>query len=105
GRRAPVRATKIPHQMKAHGLVREDPYYWLRDRENPQVIAHLEAENAHTEATMAATADLQETLYQEMIGRLEEDDESAPYPEGEYIYYSRAIPGKDYRVYCRRKTT
>ena len=85
-----------------HGDVRRDEYAWLRNREDPAVIAYLEAENAYTEEMTAHTAALQEALYGEMIGRIKQTDLSVPFPDGPYFYYSRTVEGLDYRIYCRK---
>ena len=69
-----------PTELEAHGDVRVDNYYWLRERQNPQVIEYLEAENAYTDAVMAHTEALQEELFEEIVDRIKEDDESVPYP-------------------------
>jgi len=79
-----------------------DDYYWLRERDNPEVIAYLEAENAYTEAMMAHTETLQQTLYQEMLGRIQETDLSVPYRIDEYWYYTRTEEGQAYGILCRR---
>jgi oligopeptidase B len=78
GDKAPV-ADVRPHEMTIHGDTRVDNYFWLNDREDPEVIAHLEAENAYLKKTMAHTEDLQADLFEEMKGRIKEDDSSAPY--------------------------
>jgi oligopeptidase B len=97
------RAKVVPKQLEAHGQVRTDNYYWLRERENPEVTAYLRAENDYTEAMMASTGSLQETLFQEFKTRIKQTDVSVPYKKGDYYYYSRVEEGKDYPVYCRRK--
>ncbi|MBA3885137.1 MAG: S9 family peptidase [Acidobacteria bacterium] len=99
---APV-AKKSPHPTKIHGHTLDDDYFWMRDRANPEVIAHLEAENAYVEAVMAPTKRLQETLYGEMLGRIKQTDLSVPSRIGEYVYYSRTEEGKQYPYMCRRK--
>ncbi len=98
-------ADQRPHKLTAHGHTRVDPYYWLRDdqRENPDVLAYLEAENAYTRRKLAHTEALQEKLYREMVGRIEQDDESVPYRLGDYWYYTRFERGKEHPVYARRK--
>ena len=101
---APV-AKKIPHETKIHGLTLSDDYFWMREKSNPEVIKHLEAENAHTEAVMAPTKELQETLYKEMLGRIKQTDLSVPARNGGYWYYSRTEEGKQYPYMCRRKGT
>lgn len=96
---------KRPHPISTHGHTRIDDYYWLRDdkREDPLVIAHLEAENEAFEAAMAHTNELQQTLYEEMTARLDPDESSVPYQVDSYWYYSRFEPERDYRIYARRK--
>src|SRR5919204_444583 len=72
-------------------------------RFRPDVIAHLEAENAYTEAVMKPTAAFQEALYSEMLARIKEDDATVPYRRGAYVYYSRTETGKQYPIHCRRR--
>ncbi len=97
--KAAVRPTVLTH----HGVSRTDPYYWLRERENPEVIAYLEAENAYTAAAMAHTEALQQRLYDEMRGRIQEDEASAPYRKHHYWYYTRYVQGGEYPVHARRR--
>jgi oligopeptidase B len=99
----PPVAAAIAHADTNFGDVRIDDYYWMRERENPEVIAYLEAENAYTEAMMRHTERLQETLYEEMVARLKETDEEVPYRKGDYFYYTRTEEGKQYSIYCRKK--
>jgi oligopeptidase B len=82
--------------------VRTDDYYWLRERDDPAVIAYLEAENAYTEAMMAHTADIQETLFQEIRARIKQTDESVPYKRDDHYYYTRTEDGREYQIYCRK---
>jgi oligopeptidase B len=102
--RPPVART-IAHVDTTHGDVRVDNYFWLRDdqRKDTAVINYLEAENRYAEAMMAHTAQLQERLYQEMRGRIKEDDLSVPERIGEYYYYERTEAGKQYPIYARKK--
>jgi oligopeptidase B len=100
---SPPTAKVVPHRLEAHGHVRIDDYYWLRERDNPEVIAYLEAENAYTDAVMAHTEELQETLYQEILGRIKQTDLSVPVFDNGYYYYSRTEEGKDYPVYARKQ--
>jgi oligopeptidase B len=88
---------------KIHNETRVDDYFWLREKSNPAVIAHLEAENSYAEAMMKPTAPLQEKLYQEMVGHIKETDVSVPYRWGSYFYYTRTEQGKQYPIYCRKK--
>jgi oligopeptidase B len=98
----PPIAKTIPHSFKHLGFTFDDPYAWLQDKTKPDVIAYLEAENTYAKSAQAHTTDLQETLYQEMVGRIKEDDDTYPAKYGEYFYYSRTETGKQYRIFCRK---
>ena len=98
----PPRARVAPTRIETHGVVRVDDYYWLRERDNPEVTAYLEAENEHTRAVMEPTEALQETLFAEIKGRIKQTDMSVPYREGDYTYYTRHEDGREYPIYCRR---
>lgn len=91
--------------MQAPAGVRDDPYYWLRDdsRSDPEVLAHLRAENAYTQATLAPVSMLQEILYTEMVGRLKQDDASVPVRHRGYWYRSHYAPGREYPIYTRER--
>ncbi len=99
----PPVARKVAKELIAHGHSRVDEYYWLNQRDNPDVIAYLQAENAYTDAVMKPSAKLRETLYKEMVGRIQQADVSVPYFRNGYWYYTRFEKGKDYPVYCRKK--
>ncbi|GAB4335386.1 MAG: oligopeptidase B [Calditrichia bacterium] len=99
----PPVAKKIPKADTLFGDVRIDNYYWLRDRNNPEVIQYLEAENAYTAAVMKHTEPLQKKLFQEMKSRIKETDLSVPVKKGDYYYYTRTEAGKQYSIYCRKK--
>ncbi|SVD26586.1 uncharacterized protein METZ01_LOCUS379440, partial [marine metagenome] len=99
---APV-AQKVAHVQTLHGEERVDHYFWLRNKENPKTIEYLNAENSYTEAKMAHTKSLQDKLYEEMLGRIVEDDSSVPYRKDDYYYYTRTEEGKPYSIYCRKK--
>ena len=103
----PPKAEQHPYTVPAAFGERQDPWYWLRDdsRENPQVIAYLEAENAYLKKVMAPQQALQDKLYNEIIGRLKQDDASVPYRKNGYWYYQRYETGKQYPIYARRKGT
>jgi len=103
GRQEPPVARKIPVKLEKHGHVRIDDYYWLNQRDNSEVIDYLKAENEYTEATMAHTKSLQETLFQEFKERIKQTDVSVPYKKDGYFYYSRTEEGKEYPIYCRKK--
>src|SRR6185436_17428104 len=98
----PVAAVR-PHTFNEFGKTRTDEYYWLKERSNPEVIRYLEAENAYTKAMMAHTDALQERLYEEMKGRVLQNDQSVPFREGGYYYYTRLVDGKNYPIYARKK--
>jgi oligopeptidase B len=102
GLRPPV-AHVHPRVSTVHGEIRVDDYFWLRDRSDPRVIAHLEAENSYTTTAMRHTEGLQERLYQEMRGRIKEADVSAPEQLDQYYYYSRTEAGAQYPVLCRKQ--
>ena len=89
-------------RLEAHGVVRVDDYHWLRERDNPEVTAYLEAENEYTRAVMAPSEALQETLFAEIKRRVKQTDMSVPYREGAYTYYTRYEDGCEYPIYCRR---
>lgn len=100
---SPPKAKKVLQTLEKHGLSWGDPYYWLRDRDNPEVLRHLENENSYTENFMADTKELQEKIYQEILGRIKETDLSVPVKIGPYFYYSRTEKGKQYAIFCRKK--
>ena len=99
------KAKKIPHRLEIHGDTRIDNYYWLNDRENPEVIAYLNAENAYREHIMKGTEDLQQKLFDEMVGRIKKDDSSVPYKVDGWYYYTRFEGDKEYPIYCRKRET
>lgn len=96
-------APKKPQTFAQHGYTRIDDYYWLKDKTNPETIAYLKAENDYCDTVMASTKDLQKTLFEEMKGRIKEDDESVPTLNNGYYYYSREEEGKQYSINCRKK--
>jgi oligopeptidase B len=102
GARPPI-AKKLPVETTIHGQKRVDDYFWLRNKGTPEVVAYLKAENDYTAAMMAGTAALQTTLYDELLGRMKEDDATPPYPDGDYTYYKRFEKGKQYPIHCRKK--
>ena len=99
---APV-AKIIPHVIEKHGHVRTDNYFWLNDRENPEVINYLNKENDYYRQETAHTKDFQQTLFEEMKARIKEDDESVPYFYNGYFYITRFEKGKDYPIHSRKK--
>jgi oligopeptidase B len=95
-------ARKIPFVNESGPSPLHDDYAWLNQKESPEVIAYLEAENCYTDAWMKPTEELQKTLYAEMLSHIKETDESVPYKYRDYYYYSRTIEGHQYPVYCRK---
>ena len=89
--------------MEIHGDVRIDDYFWLNERDNPEVLSYLEQENAYTAQAMAHTTELQETLFQELKSRSKPEEESVPYKYGDYFYYDRYEKDREYPIYCRKK--
>ncbi|WP_026441442.1 S9 family peptidase [Pseudacidobacterium ailaaui] len=98
----PPRARASRKETTVHGHVLVDDFAWLREKDNPETIAYLEAENAYTAAVMEPTAGLQEKLYREMLSHIQETDVSVPYRDGDYRYYSRTEEGLQYPIYCRK---
>ncbi len=96
---------KKPTKLEKHGDVRIDDYYWLNDRENPEVISYLEAENVYNDEMTAHTKDFQKNLFEELKGRIKEDDASVPYKLNGYWYVRKYEEGKDYPIHTRRKET
>jgi len=96
------KAKEIPYEMTIHGDTRVDEFYWLRDRENPEVIEYLNSENSYREKIMIGTEALQEHLYHEMVGRIKKDDSSVPYELDGYFYYTRYEGDLEYPLYCRK---
>ena len=99
----PPVAKAIPKTDTLHGDVRTDNYFWLREKTNPEALAHLEAENKYMEAMTAHTKPLQEKLYQEMLGRIVETDLDVPEKLDDYFYYTRTEEGKQYKIHCRKR--
>ncbi|HEX4006911.1 MAG TPA: S9 family peptidase [Acidobacteriaceae bacterium] len=98
----PVAARKHTERV-VHGHTLVDDYAWLQDKENPETIAYLEAENAWCAANFAGTEELQKQLYGEMLSHIKETDESVPVRDGEWWYYSRTEQGKQYEIFCRKR--
>lgn len=99
----PPVAEMIPDTFTEFGNVRIDNYFWMRDKTNPRVIEYLKAENAYTDAVMTSTKSLQEKIYDEIVARIKEDDETYPTFDNGYYYYKRVQKGKQYPTYCRKK--
>jgi len=99
---APPVAQRVEHKVVWHGEIVVDPYFWLREKTNPEVTKYLEAENAYTEAMTKDLRPFREALYTEMLGRIKQTDLSVPIRQGKYYYYSRTEEGKQYPIYCRK---
>ena len=96
---------KKPKITEINGDRLVDNYFWLREKSNPAVISHLEAENAYTEATMKPTGPLQAKLYNEILSHIKQTDENVPYRWGDYFYYTRTKEGLQYPIFCRKHQT
>lgn len=99
----PPTTEKKPKVTEINGERMVDNYFWLREKSNPAVIAHLEAENAFTLAVMKPTEALQEKLYTEILSHIKQTDVTVPYRWGDYFYYTRTIEGQQYPIFCRKK--
>ena len=98
-------AKKVPQELTIHNDVRIDNYYWLNDKNNPEVIDYLNAENAYTKQMTLHTQEFQKSLFEEMKGRIKEDDSSVPYKLNGYWYLTKYEAGRDYPIYVRKKKT
>lgn len=96
-------AKKIPTHLEKHGHVRVDDYYWLRERDDPEVLAYLNAENERAENAMAHTKAFEEKLFEEIKARFKQTDMSVPYKRDGYFYYTRYEQGKEYPIYARKR--
>ncbi len=101
----PPFAAKKPKAMTKFGDRRVDDYFWLREKDSPEVIAYLESENRYAQGVMKPLEAFRETLYKEMLARVQETDESVPYLKNGYWYYQREVEGLQYPIYARRKAT
>src|SRR5271154_34549 len=99
----PPLAPKEAKRLAIHGDERVDDYYWMRDRTNPATIRYLEEENRYTDAVMRSTTPLQEKIYNEILGRIQQTDLSVPVKDGEYFYFSRTEEGKQYPIWSRKR--
>ena len=99
----PPLAPKKPEQLKLHDDVRTDDFFWLKNKKDPEVIKHLEAENSYTAAMTRRLDPLKDTLYKEMLGRIKQTDRAVPALDRGYWYYSRTVEGQQYPIYCRKK--
>jgi oligopeptidase B len=94
---------KEKKELTIHGDTRIDNYYWLNQKDNPEVIKYLVEENQYTEEVLGHTKQLQENIYNEILGRIKKNDQSVPYSDNGYYYYVRYEEGKEYPIYCRKK--
>lgn len=97
------KAPQKPTVLETHGHQRIDPFYWMNDRENPEVIDYLHAENKYLEEVMKPTEAFQKRLFEEMKSRIKEDDQSVPYFKSGYFWYVRYRTGGEYPIYCRKQ--
>ena len=100
--KAPM-TNKKPKTTNIHGVTLVDDYFWLREKTNPDVMTHLQAENAYAESVMAPTAGLQEKLYKEMLSHIKQTDVNVPYRWNNFFYYTRTEEGKQYPIFCRKR--
>ncbi len=101
----PPLAKQLEHVSNWHGTPVNDPFFWLRETSNPDVIKYLEAENAYTEDATKGLKPFADALYQEMLGHIKQTDQNVPVRRGGYFYYSRTEEGKQYAIYCRKKAS
>src|SRR5215831_10376003 len=99
----PPVAPNHEHREVRHGATVVDPYYWLREKTNPEVVQYLDSENAYTQALTGSLKPFEDKLYAEMLGRIKQTDLDVPVRRGEYLYYSRTEEGQQYPIRCRRK--
>ncbi|MGA8659641.1 MAG: S9 family peptidase [Chthoniobacterales bacterium] len=99
----PPVAEQKPHEVSQNGQTRNDPFFWLREKSNPQVVQYLQAENRYTRSALKPVEGLEQKLYREMRARIKEEDLSVPQKIDDYFYYSRTEAGKQYPVHCRKK--
>ena len=110
----PPEVAKKPHEMTNHGHTRVDDYYWMRlsddqksaeqkDTHTQEVVNYIDVENDYTESRLKHTKKLQDNLFNEIVGRIKKDDESVPYLDNGYFYYTRYEKGKEYAIHCRKK--
>ena len=104
-RPTPPLAERRHHEVVSPHGTRVDEYYWLRDdtRKDPEMLAYLTAENAYKEALLAPVKELEERLFQEIVGRIKQDDETVPYRYRGFYYYTRVEEGKEYPIHLRRE--
>jgi oligopeptidase B len=99
---APPIAGTMPKTITFHGETTVDSYFWLREKDNPEVVAYLQAENAYTDEMSKPFLALQDTMYREILSRTKQTDVEVPYRQGGFFYYTRTEEGKQYPIYCRK---
>lgn len=97
------KAPKKPHKITVHQHTRTDDYYWLRDKQNPSVVKHLNAENQYADHWLNQNAQLEQTIFEEIKTRIPQTESSVPFKFDDYYYYNRIEEGQDYPIYCRKK--
>ncbi|HTS18470.1 MAG TPA: S9 family peptidase [Verrucomicrobiae bacterium] len=102
--RPPV-AKRIAHVTQIHGDTLVDDYYWLREKDNPDVLAYLRAEDAYTDKLLKPIEPFQQKIYEEMLARVQEPDDTVPYRDGDWFYFRRTEPGKQYPTYLRKRAS
>ena len=102
----PPIAKVVPHELKKHGKVRQDPYYWLRDdsREDSEMLEYLQAEQDYAEATLDPYSEFRHQLFEEIVARIPQEDQTVPYKENGYYYYGRREKDREFSLHCRRRT-
>ena len=99
----PPMTEKKPKTTAIHGVTMVDDYFWLREKTNPAVMAHLQAENDYADALMKPTEQLQQKLYTEMLSHIKQTDTNVPYRWGNHFYYTRTVEGLQYPIFCRKR--
>jgi len=99
----PGKVKRMDHTQSKFGITWVDPYAWVRDKKNPEVIALLNQENKKTEKYFKPIKSLEDDVYNEIVSRINEEDQSYPYPHGGYTYYSKIAKGENYQKYYRKK--
>lgn len=99
----PPVAQRIPREITVHGNTHVDDYHWLRERDDPEVRAYLEAENAYADVILEPTRTLRDALYEELVARIQETDASVPEKRDDFHYYARTEAGRQYEIFCRRR--
>lgn len=100
---SPPIARKSPHELIIHGHTRIDPYYWLNDRTNPEVLSYLNRENDFLKGQLKHTEGFKDRLFEKMKSRIKEEDESVPYLKNGFYYYTKFVKGGEYPLFCRKK--